>query len=77
MSRLEKYQREHLENVAFDKAELYNEQIESENDEIETAFCKDILVGNLGADAVSNLSQYNLNMIIESMKEYANDFKTK
>lgn len=77
MNRLEKYQREHLENVAFDKAELYNEQIESEKDEIETDFCKDILVGNLGADAVNNLSEYNLNMIIESMKEYAENFKNR
>jgi len=72
MSRLQdKYQKEHAENIAFEKAELYNEHLKEleylkEHDE-----CQDILKAYIGLEEFKKLSKDNLSMIIGAMQEYA------
>ena len=72
MSRLqEKYQREHAENLAFDKAELYNEHLKELDRQQESDECEDILIAYMGLDEFKKLSGDNLNMIVGAMQEYA------
>ena len=77
MNRLEKYQREHLENLADKKAELYNEHLEVLAKEEDFEECKYILMGYLDLDEFNKLSKDNLNMIIGAMQEYAENIKNK
>jgi hypothetical protein len=71
MNRLEKYQREHLENLAEKKAELYNEHLDAVKEEEQIAECQDTLIGYMGLDEFKKLSKDNLQMIIGAMREYA------
>ena len=71
MNRLEKYQRENLENLAHDKAELYREQAELKNEIIEDEFCEELLEVYMGSDEFKKISDSNLKMIVMAMREYA------
>jgi len=75
MNRLEKYEREHLENVGFDKAELYNKHSEKIDKEVEIYICEDILVSYIGYKKFKKLSSKNVNMIIGAMLEYSETFR--
>ena len=71
MSTFEREQREHAENLAFDKAELYNEHLKELDRQQESDECEDILIAYMGLDDFKKLSKDNLNMIIGAMQEYA------
>ena len=72
MSRLqEKYQREHAENVAFDKAQLYHEHLLEIEKQQEIDECEGTLIAYMGLDEFKKLSKDNLSMIIGAMQEYA------
>ena len=72
MSRLqEKYQREHAENLAYDKARLYNDYLEELEKQQEIDECEGTLIAYMGLDEFKKLSKDNLSMIIGAMQEYA------
>ncbi len=77
MNRSEKYQREHLENLAEKKAELYNEHLDAVKEEEQIAECQDTLIGYMGLNEFNNLSKDNLNMIVGAMQEYAENCKNR
>ena len=77
MNRLEKYQREHLENLAEKKAELYHEHLEAVKEEEQIIECEDTLIGYMGWEEFNNLSKDNLNMIVGAMQEYAENCKNR
>lgn len=72
MSRLqEKYQREHAENVAFDKYQLYHEHLLEIEKQQEIDECEGTLIAYMGLDEFKKLSKDNLQMIVGAMQEYA------
>ena len=71
MSTFEREQREHAENLAFDKAELYNKHLKEIEEQEEIDECEDMLIAYMGSDSFNNLSKDDLSMIIDAMKEYA------
>jgi hypothetical protein len=77
MNRLEKYEKEHLENVAFDKAELYQELLEVGMKQEDRNECEDLLKTYMGYDEFKKLSKVNFDMIIGAMQEYAENFKNR
>ena len=77
MNRLEKYQREHLENLADKKAELYHEHLDAVKEEEQITECKGTLIGYMGLEEFNNLSKDNLQMIVGAMREYAENIKNR
>ena len=74
MSRLqEKYQREHAENLAFEKAELYNEHLKELEYLKELDECQDILKTYIGLEEFKKLSGDNIADIVGAMFEYADN----
>ena len=72
MSRLQqKYQREHAENLAFEKAELYNEHLKELEKQQEIDECQDILKTYIGLEEFKKLSGDNIADIVGAMQEYA------
>tara|TARA_Y100001938_G_scaffold143057_1_gene215245 strand:- start:4038 stop:4274 length:237 start_codon:yes stop_codon:yes gene_type:complete len=72
MSRLqEKYQKEHAENLAYDKAQLYHEHLLEIEKQEEIDECEGMLITYMGLEEFKKLSKDNLNMIILAMQEYA------
>lgn len=72
MSRLqEKYQKEHAENVAFDKYQLYHEHLQEIEKQQEIDECEGTLIAYMGLDEFKKLSKDNLSMIVGAMQEYA------
>lgn len=71
MNRLEKYEKQYLEDLGWNKARLYEELlIQSMNQEQENE-CEDILINLMGRDEVKKLSKGNFDMIVVAMHEYA------
>ena len=71
MSTFQREQREHAENIAFEKAELYNKHLKEleylkEHDE-----CQDILKAYIGLEEFKKLSGDNIANIVGAMFEYA------
>tara|TARA_R100001440_G_scaffold23689_1_gene38592 strand:+ start:18834 stop:19064 length:231 start_codon:yes stop_codon:yes gene_type:complete len=66
-----KYHREHLENLAYKNAELYNEYLAQLEEQKEIDHCKEILTAYLGIDDFNKLSNNNLKMVVGAMQEYA------
>ena len=72
MSRLQqKYQREHAENLAFDKYQLYHEHLQEIEKQQEIDECEGTLIAYMGLEEFKKLSKDNLSMIIGAMQEYA------
>jgi len=72
MSRLqEKYQREHAENLAYDKAQLYYEHLQEIEKQQEIDECEGTLIAYMGLEEFKKLSKDNLSMIVGAMQEYA------
>ena len=72
MSRLqEKYQKEHAENVAYDKAQLYHEHLQEIEKQQEIDECEGTLIAYMGLDEFKKISKDNLQMIVGAMQEYA------
>ena len=71
MSTFERETREHLENLAFDKAELHDKHLKEIEEQEEIDECEDMLIAYMGSDSFNNLSKDDLSMIIDAMKEYA------
>jgi len=71
MSTFKTEQREHAENLAFDKAELYNEHLQEIEEQQKIDECEGTLIAYMGLDEVKKLSKDNLNMIVGAMQEYA------
>lgn len=72
MSRLqEKYQREHAENLAYDKAQLYHEHLLEIEKQQEIDECEGTLIAYMGLEEFKKLSKDNLQMIVGAMQEYA------
>ena len=72
MSRLqEKYQKEHAENVAFDKYQLYHEHLQEIEKQQEIDECEGTLIAYMGLEEFKKLSKDNLQMIVGAMQEYA------
>ena len=75
MSRLQqKYQREHAENISFDKAELYKRHLEVIEEQEEIDECEGTLIAWMGLDEFKKLPKDNLSMIVNAMQEYARNF---
>ena len=73
MSTFQREQREHAENIAFEKAELYNKHLKEleylkEHDE-----CQDILKAYIGLEEFKKLSGDNIANIVGAMFEYADN----
>jgi len=71
MSTFEREKKEHSENLAEKKAELYHEHLDAVKEEEQIAECKDTLIGYMGLDEFKKLSKDNLSMIVGAMQEYA------
>ena len=71
MSTFQREQREHAENLAFDKAELYNQHLQEIEEQQEIDECEGTLIAYMGLDEFKKLSKNNLNMIVGAMQEYA------
>ena len=71
MSTFQREQREHAENLAFEKAELYNEHLKELEQQQEIDECEDVLIAYMGLDEFKKLSKDNLDMIVGAMQEYA------
>lgn len=71
MSTFQRKQREQAENIAFDKAELYNEHLKEIDKQQEIDECEGTLIDYMGLDEFKKLSKDNLSMIVGAMKEYA------
>ena len=71
MSTFEREKREHSENLAYNKAQLYHEHLLEIEKRQEIDECEDILIAYMGLDEFKKLSGDNLNMIIGAMQEYA------
>ena len=71
MSTFEREQREHLENLAFEKSELYHEHLKELDRQQDSDECEDILLAYMGLDDFKKLSRDNIADIIDAMKEYA------
>ena len=71
MSTFKTEQREHAENLAFDKAELYNEHLKEIEEQQEIDECEGTLIAYMGLDEFKKLSKDNLSMIVGAMQEYA------
>jgi len=71
MSTFQKEQREHAENLAFDKAELYNQHLQEIEEQQKIDECEGTLIAYMGLDEFKKLSKDNLNMIVGAMQEYA------
>ena len=70
MSTLETEKREYLENLAFEKSELYNEHLKELDRQQDSDECENILIAYMGLDDFKNLSENNISDIIDAMKEY-------
>lgn len=77
MSTFQREQREHAENLAYDKAQLYHEHLQEIEKQEEIDDCEDTLIAYMGFDEFKKLSGDNLNMIIGAMQEYAENFKNR
>tara|TARA_R100001460_G_scaffold81738_1_gene122653 strand:+ start:486 stop:719 length:234 start_codon:yes stop_codon:yes gene_type:complete len=71
MSTFERETREHLENLAFEKADLYNKHLAQLQEQKEIEDCEDTLIAYIGLDEFKKLSSKNVNMIVGAMQEYA------
>jgi len=71
MSTFKTEQREHAENLAFDKAELYNEHLEEIEKQQEIDECEGTLIAYMGLDEFKKLSKDNIADIVGAMQEYA------
>ena len=71
MSTFKTEQREHAENISFEKAELYNEHLQEIEEQEEIDECEGTLIAYIGLDEFKKLSKDNLNMIVGAMQEYA------
>ena len=72
MSRLqEKYQKEHAENVAFDKYQLYHEHLQEIEKQQEIDECEGTLIAYMGLEEFKKLSGDNIADIVGAMQEYA------
>ena len=77
MSTIKREQREHLDNLAFDKAQLYHEHLLELEKQEEIDECENTLIAYIGLDEFKKLSSKNVNMIILAMQEYAENFKNR
>ena len=73
MSTFQKEQREHAENLAFEKAELYNEHLKELEYLKELVECQDILKTYIGLEEFKKLSGDNIADIVGAMLEYADN----
>lgn len=71
MSTFKTEQREHAENLAFEKAELYNEHLKELEYLKEHVECQDILKTYIGLEEFKKLSGDNIADIVGAMLEYA------
>jgi len=71
MSTFKTEQREHAENLAFEKAELYNQHLQEIEEQQKIDECEGTLIAYMGLDEFKKLSKDNLNMIVGAMQEYA------
>ena len=71
MSTFKREQREHAENISFDKAELYNKHLEELDRQQESDECEDILIAYIGLEEFKKLSGENIADIVDAMREYA------
>ena len=71
MSTFQREQREHAENLAFEKAELYNEHLKELEYLKELDECQDILKTYIGLEEFKKLSGDNIADIVGAMLEYA------
>ena len=71
MSTFKTEQREHAENLAFEKAELYNQHLQEIEEQQKIDECEGTLIAYMGLDEFKKLSKNNLNMIVGAMQEYA------
>ena len=71
MSTFQREQREHLENLAFEKAELYNKHLEELDKQQEIDKCEDILIAYMGLEEFKKLSNDNISNIVDAMREHA------
>mgnify|MGYP003110836217 CR=1 FL=1 len=75
MSKVRRHHGEYLENIAFNKTKLYNENTEATKQQEDVNVCKDVLIAYMGLDEFKKLSKDNLNMIIGAMQEHAQNKK--
>ena len=71
MSTFEREQREYAENIAYDKAELYNKHLKELDRQQESDECEDILIAYMGLEEFKKLSGDNIADIVGAMQEYA------
>ena len=71
MSTFKRETREHLENLAFEKAQLYHEHLQEIEKQQEIDECEGTLIAYIGIEEFKKLSKDNLSMIIGAMQEYA------
>ena len=71
MNRLEKYEKQYLEDSGFDKAELYQELLAIAISQEQIRECEDLLKNLMGLDEFNKLSKGNFDMIVVAMHQYA------
>ena len=71
MSTFKREQREHAENLAYDKAQLYYEHLLEIEKQQEIDECEGTLIAYMGLEEFKKLSKDNLQMIVGAMQEYA------
>jgi len=71
MSTFKREQREHEENLAYDKAQLYNEHLQELEKQQEIDECEGTLIAYIGIEEFRKLSKDNISDIVDAMREYA------
>lgn len=74
MSTFKREQREHAENISFEKAELYKIHLEKIEEQEEIDECEGTLIAWMGIEEFKKLPKDNLRMIVNAMQEYARTF---
>jgi len=77
MNRLEKYEKQYLEDLGWNKARLYEELLIQSMCQEQIRECEDILINLMGRDELNKLSKGNFDMIVCAMHEYAETFQNK
>ena len=77
MSTFQREQREHEENISFDKAELYKRHLEVIEEQEEIDECEGTLIAYMGLEEFKKLSGDNIANIVGAMQEYAENHKNQ